>query len=187
MTRRLLNLLAVASLAAVLGAAGVWVRSYFSDDALRWQRSAGPPGDVTTTIYDLGWRRGVFRLGRMVLWKRDHEPPSDWQYARYAYPLGPPGTGAAAEGRFGFYFFSKTQTYDSARGATRRVDALRFPLWLPVVMGSILPAVVARSTLRRRAERRRDRAGLCRRCGYDLRGSPGGRCPECGTTPQGPA
>jgi len=25
------------------------------------------------------------------------------------------------------------------------------------------------------------RAGLCVRCGYDLRGTPSGRCPECGT------
>jgi hypothetical protein len=25
------------------------------------------------------------------------------------------------------------------------------------------------------------RAGLCARCGYDLRGSQSGRCPECGT------
>ena len=32
----------------------------------------------------------------------------------------------------------------------------------------------------REALRRRRRLGLCPRCGYDLRGSPGRICPECG-------
>ena len=35
-----------------------------------------------------------------------------------------------------------------------------------------------RGPLRRR--RRRRKRGLCLKCGYDLRGSPGPRCPECG-------
>ena len=53
---------------------------------------------------------------------------------------------------------------------------LRVPCWFLMLAASILPA--ASLTVRARRRRRR-RAGLCSRCGYDLRATPG-RCPECG-------
>ena len=46
-----------------------------------------------------------------------------------------------------------------------------------VFLGS--PALERRST-----RRQNPRAGLCVRCGYDLRATPG-RCPECGAEPKG--
>ena len=50
----------------------------------------------------------------------------------------------------------------------------------PVTLASIpLPAVWLMSRLRARRRTLRRRAGLCVRCGYDLRASPE-RCPECG-------
>jgi len=50
------------------------------------------------------------------------------------------------------------------------------PYWLAIV------ASVALVLLRRLARRTVPRAGLCPRCGYDLRATPD-RCPECGTIP----
>jgi hypothetical protein len=51
------------------------------------------------------------------------------------------------------------------------------PYWLIVGTAAALPAA---SIARYRRRRRRNTAGLCPSCGYDLRATPG-RCPECGT------
>ena len=54
------------------------------------------------------------------------------------------------------------------------------PLWAPIIALGVPWAVVGVKTRRCRAiERRRRLAGLCVRCGYDLRASVD-RCPECG-------
>ena len=78
--------------------------------------------------------------------------------------------------------------YDSGVGLGRfygnspRYRTLSFAYWH--VAAAIGLALLARSlpSLARRYRRRRRRLaeGLCRKCGYDLRATPG-RCPECGT------
>jgi hypothetical protein len=54
------------------------------------------------------------------------------------------------------------------------------PCWLAALTCAILPAVWVDRRRRQRNALRRLAAGLCPKCGYDLRESPG-RCPECGT------
>jgi hypothetical protein len=54
------------------------------------------------------------------------------------------------------------------------------PCWLAALACALLPGIWVTRWRRTRNARRRLAAGLCPRCGYDLRGSPG-RCPECGT------
>jgi hypothetical protein len=61
--------------------------------------------------------------------------------------------------------------------------AISFPVWAPLVIGCVLPAI---SGYRWRRQRRRRLRGWCLACGYDLRASAG-RCPECGTRASGRA
>jgi hypothetical protein len=56
------------------------------------------------------------------------------------------------------------------------------PLYAVALITAVPPVVWVRGRLRRRRAARRAAAGLCPRCGYDLRASPG-RCPECGAAP----
>jgi hypothetical protein len=46
------------------------------------------------------------------------------------------------------------------------------PLWMPVLVSAASLSLLLR--------RRRRRPGFCVACGYDLQGSPDGKCSECG-------
>ncbi len=55
---------------------------------------------------------------------------------------------------------------------------LRVPLWAPFILFATYPTIAfVRGPLRRYRRRKR---GLCINCGYDLRGTTGGVCSECG-------
>jgi hypothetical protein len=59
-------------------------------------------------------------------------------------------------------------------------------LLLPTAAAAILFATVGLRARRRSRQRHRLSAGLCPRCGYDLRESPA-QCPECGLTKSRPS
>jgi len=96
-------------------------------------------------------------------------------------PSSPGGTfrHMAKDWATGFSFLGFGYAYEvSARNLN--VVIVRWiwlPHWFCVLMFAMLPAVRLRSVLR---TRRRNRMGVCRNCGYDLRATPD-RCPECGT------
>ncbi len=53
------------------------------------------------------------------------------------------------------------------------------PIWLPIILASLLPARRVWKFVR---HRNRLSAHRCTTCGYDLRATPH-RCPECGAVP----
>ncbi len=61
-----------------------------------------------------------------------------------------------------------------------RGGTLVLPYWLLATISAVPLLLLAPGLRRARRTRRRQRLGLCLRCGYDLRASPE-RCPECAT------
>jgi hypothetical protein len=55
-----------------------------------------------------------------------------------------------------------------------------------IIIGAPVAVFSAVSSYRQTLETERHKVGLCPRCGYDLRGSTGVRCPECGTRIRSP-
>jgi hypothetical protein len=152
MIRRLLNLVTVWSLLLCVAAAGMWVRSYWALDTHTWQRAGG--GKILCMSAEGG--------AAIVAW-----PPMTWE------ELATPSAGGARVVTF-LDFAWVTDRY----GATL-VRTLVVPYWLPTLACALLPVLRARRTWKARAKARRERAGLCPSCGYDLRATPG-RCSECG-------
>jgi hypothetical protein len=67
---------------------------------------------------------------------------------------------------------------DSHQIAMKPGRSHSIPLW-PITLAFLIMLVFTYLPLRR--SRRRAKLGLCRACGYDLRGLTTPRCPECGT------
>ena len=188
MLRRLLALASAVSLLLCVATCVLWVRSYGRDEVVWWV----PTGQDR---YLIGSERGSVRVERVA------DGP--------AYSSTAPGSrrfGAASRARPDDAYWTWDRLYHQAEFAcprwgfamvsgprfTRRTRADRGVFDLPVLLPAVAVAVphwallgagaVAplASVLRSRRHRRSRRAGLCARCGYDLRATPG-RCPECGT------
>ena len=180
MRRRLFPLLAAGSLAVAIGVVGLWVRSYWVQDS--WLRTHWNGESVTdemvwsfngrvgygsglTEDTDPKWiaqRNADAKSGLMDRWRyTGHrlQPGEGQQRLPSDYPLSQRGT---------------PMTFTRVWGASH------IPYWLILLLVAMPPCLWLR---RFRSERRKQREGLCRSCGYDLRAhSPGQLCPECGST-----
>jgi hypothetical protein len=184
MKRRPCDPLTLLSLLLCVAVCVLWARSYRVADAVSWWQGSWHHGALSASgqisLRQVRWDDGSpfrgephdgVRYGRIA-----PEPASqtDFGYARLAglrrhwhglgfrWMISDGGSGVLPRG----LPFTSVPTRDVA-----------ISHWLPALLSSLLPA---RWLARRLLRRRRARAGLCPRCGYDLRETRD-RCPECGS------
>jgi hypothetical protein len=190
MRRRLFTFAAALSAVLWIGLVALWVRSHrvLDEDAAGWTRPAGggtssgvvarvlnEPGQIWLAITlevrgDRGWWLLRYELNRPGPFIYTFSEPRAAEPAR----LWP---------RFyaGHHHEERSKMFDEFYYAGP-VDqwAVGAPHWFVLLLAAALPLAWLLSERLRRQRRRAGRAGLCPRCGYDLRASPE-RCPECGT------
>jgi hypothetical protein len=161
MIRRMFTFASALSLLLCVGAAVLWVRSYFIWDSIddahsRW--SIVVHSDWGDVLVHASATTHSERLGRR------------WEYESTK-------AGRAVTGQFIGFGRPLVSIEDHDGKVTGHQPVYCFPHWAVVVAFGLMPAIVI---ARRGRQRRKSRGGACRTCGYDLRASSG-RCPECGT------
>jgi hypothetical protein len=173
MLRRLLTVLSALSLLLCAAAVALWVRSYFRGDSVGF--AGGPPPPAVSSEWFVRSNYGVLYFARNSAYGSAlgfDERPLRWRSSPpsrvFSHPVVP--------GR-PFSFVLGPFSLGGRIGPAYSHAAFTVPHWFPALLGAVAPLVWLR---RFRRTRRRKARGLCARCGYDLRATPG-RCPECGT------
>lgn len=158
----------LASLVPAIVLATLWPFSY------RWHERAG----VGTGPHFFGFDSfgGQVRL----VWMSARGPVHWWTSYQRMYES--PGSVRRLE--FDHHALGFGYTFDAERrfphtSTTAGIRAVGLPYWFAILTMLAVPARALALVRANRRSARRERAGLCRWCGYDLRAS-GERCPECG-------
>ena len=178
-----------------------WVRSYVASDWIRiMHESVGPEYDVIEDGHAVGHRdrfetewaiqAGRGRIGvsleRRMNMSTDAQPGFNWQLTPPT-PMDISGLAGIAEvlfDRIGFGFVKMRERTDP--GTSSVTTGILAPCWFLALVTGVLPAMGLTRWRRSARAARRQNAGQCAACGYDLRASPQ-RCPECGAAAAAPA
>lgn len=170
MRRRLSNAVCLLSLMLAVAVAGLWVRTYSVHDFVWYGRNTG---ELDRLGVITSWGTIGFFEDRGTDWPRgdnqlhySHWPAS---YSTFGSSSSHPPHMSVYLDRFGFLFRT-----DRSVGYLRGWD-MAVPHWFFLLMFAVQPTRWL--LIRLRAPRS---VRSCTTCGYDLRGSPGGACPECG-------
>jgi hypothetical protein len=186
MKRHLLNLLTALSLMLGVAIGTLWVRSHYRYEALYFSKVAGTAQRPQRRFFHVRTS-----LGRISLCSQYENAVSEMinpydrvelgrGWIRKTESLTPPTElPGGGRGWAGFSWHFESQTHPKQ---TRYERLVLLPYWFLTLLALPLPAARIISRLRKR----RATVGLCPRCGYDLRATPG-RCPEYGTPVAGDA
>lgn len=195
MKRWLLSALTALSGLMLVTSVVFWLRSYFVGEVL-YAYSVRPPSGCTTTV-NLGSRRGglYYTYGVARFRSLAHVSPEfKWGRERVDAAVYPDLTAVANRPVFdvgGFGFVSERVQDAAPVSDDYPTESTQFGLVVPYwarTLAAAVPTTLLTARWRRQARRRfRLRHQLCPRCGYDLRASSAGRCPECGEAAPAPA
>jgi hypothetical protein len=160
----------VVCIAAITGLSIVWVRSQKRVD------------EVMFTSGHSHHEIASYQGGIQYMVMREWTVPTEMVHGRF--DLTPfddvwsvNGLNPAAK-RQGLGFISANGNTAGPGGVVHPFGLFRLPYW--ALMAPFVIVLLRQGMIVRR-QWRRGRLGLCRRCGYDLRESRDGNCPECGT------
>jgi hypothetical protein len=140
---------------------------------------------IATIVF---WWRS-YGKGKLTLGDRDsisftHDDPVYWVIMYPGEAVFCRQTGREWDGRDLAHFHFLGIEFGGSQGPTGdMLWNLHVPFWMLTVLTAVLPVIGLWSWRQERKRRRRERAGCCPRCGYDLRATPT-RCPECGHEPR---
>ena len=191
--RYILNGLALLSLVLCIAAAGLWARGHFVADRAYYSAWRLRGTTASEGAYWVQSGAGIFiiatRQQNLAGVKTDSTSQfgqlaaagPEWQRVQIAPDhamtlAGGPRPGLL--GRLGFWYV-RAPSQKSA-GPGNFYAEWGAPAWAVCLVLALLPAGWV---VRWRRGRLRRRAGLCLKCGYDLRATPE-RCPECGMVSQ---
>jgi hypothetical protein len=191
-----LNYFAILSAVMLVACAGMWVRSYWRADLMKYKHVVPPVEMMPGVVRALRSERGEVMFIEQRLGASVHRAGYDWGMlppGRYECVIwtwcdvgslaffGDDRPRVNLLQRLGFNVRGSGVERDTLYPDVTYSDfAVTVPYWFGCAVFAVVPAVWVRRQSRRWVVERRRRGGMCAACGYDLRGLAGGRCPECG-------
>lgn len=174
-----------------IGAAVMWIRSYFVGEAFNWSLPSKDPL-VDHSLSIISGRGGIsFSFDQWAAWELGVRKPAvrnqsvkSFQHVELVKPYYPRVLNSAWFSRCGFEWsgYDVTISPTSVGYGIIKARNILAPYWSLFVTSAIPPLVWLTILKKRRTRNWRIAHGLCLRCGYDLRATPE-RCPECGAEP----